>query len=68
MLRLGPGVSSDFLPPGYDGLWLDRSQMLQPGSDLLYDRIGIPTAIATPTGRFETREDGVVAEVWEFRL
>jgi hypothetical protein len=56
----------DFVPAHLDGMWLDRAQMIfdsawdPPPDDLT-------VAVAVATGRFETRGDGEVAEVFEFR-
>jgi hypothetical protein len=63
VIRPGVGLPDGFLPADLDGRW--------------YDRATIPTvwrpdgptegAVAVPAGRFEYREDGAVAEVWEVR-
>jgi hypothetical protein len=62
VIRPAPSLPPGFLPRGWDGLWLDRSQipselLVRPGAS------GVATAVAT--GRFEVREDGAVAEVFE---
>jgi hypothetical protein len=50
------------VPPDLDGKWFDLSTMRQAP-----DSIGAGTHTAVPAGRFEVREDGAVAEVWELR-
>jgi hypothetical protein len=61
VLRPGPGMTGG----QWDGTWIDRSQV----TGTLRLTHGAPLASATararPTGRFEAREDGAVAEVWE---
>jgi len=65
VLRHGPDVPDEYRVEHYEGRWLDRvggvfriAKVDEPG----------PVAIAEPTGRFEQRADGAVAEVWEIRL
>lgn len=52
------------LPPEFrlgdmDGRWYDLTD--------IPTGFGVGTAVAVPSGRFEYREDGAVAEVWEIR-
>ena len=63
VLRAAADLPPGLMPPRLDGLWLDLNDMPRwPGHTL-------PTApthrTCTPTGRFEVRDDGAVAEVWE---
>lgn len=68
VLRRHPDLPEQFrLPAGFEGRWLDRSQV-----PLRRPRpphgVDLREAVAVPTGRFEVRDyDGAVAEVWEFR-
>lgn len=71
VLRPAPDAPEGFMPEKYNGLWLNRNEM-EPAYrkrhvDSAKEHGLISTATATPTGRFETRPDGAVAEVWEFR-
>jgi hypothetical protein len=50
-------------PPEIEGRWYDRSRFVESWKE---PRPG--TYQARPTGRFEVRDDGAVAEVWEIRL
>jgi hypothetical protein len=65
VLRPGPGLPAGFLPPRLDGLWMDLDQVQDmavpvPGTTSL--------AVAVATGRFERRDDGATARVYEFRV
>jgi hypothetical protein len=56
------------LPPDislgrFDGLWIDRATLRERPIDVSGPAWG--EQVAVPTGRFEVREDGAVAEVWE---
>lgn len=64
VIRPGPDLPHTLMPPGLDGLWVDRSR-LPSGPPM-------PGAIArtVPAGRLESREvDGAwqVGEVWELQ-
>lgn len=66
VLRPAPGLPADFLPRGMDGRWdvrpdLDSSLSRWPLPGVTYH------AQAIPAGRYETRDDGALAEVWEVR-
>jgi hypothetical protein len=63
VLRHGLDVPDEYRSERHEGLWLDRR-------DVPIGPPGAPAgqAVAEPTGRVETREDGAVAEVWEIRL
>jgi hypothetical protein len=65
VLRHGPDVPDEYRVERYEGRWLDRQ-----GSVFRIAKIGEPgpVAIAEPSGRFEYRGGGAVAEVWEIRL
>lgn len=57
--------------PGFDreGWWLDLFDVPPKPSDAtgraVLTSAGGVVLVAAPTGRFEVREDGAVAEVWE---
>jgi hypothetical protein len=64
VIRPAPGLPDGFLPPHWDGRGIDRATVPQvytpPGAHMT-------SATAVPTGRFEVRDDGAVAEVFEVR-
>jgi hypothetical protein len=62
VLRAYPGAPPGFMPPGYEGRWFDRASM---PVHRVAAVAATGTAAARPTGRFEVRDDGAVAEVWE---
>ncbi|RVX41140.1 hypothetical protein EDD27_3609 [Nonomuraea polychroma] len=62
VLRPAEGVPPDALPPGIDGWWLDRYGWSAEGTMLHSSGTVLRFA---PAGRFEAREDGAVAEVFE---
>lgn len=64
VIRPAPGLPNGFLPPHWDGRWIDRATV--PECYASPDP-SMSTATAVPTGRFEVRDDGVVAEVFEVR-
>lgn len=51
--------------PDLDGVWFDRSRFPLWSPDFVP---GPGRMVARPTGQFETRDDGVVAEVWLISL
>jgi hypothetical protein len=63
VIRPAAGLPEGFLPRHWDGLWLDRAQIGIALPNLAFETAS--TAVAGATGRFEVREDGVVAEVFE---
>lgn len=65
VFRPADGVPPEALPPTIDGWWVDRYNW--PVSGTMIHQNGAVLRFA-PTGRFETREDGAVAEVFEVRL
>lgn len=64
VVRPAADLPRGFLPDSLDGVWFDVS-MLPPGPNLAGVRMGM--AVAVQSGRFESREDGTVAEVYEVR-
>ena len=64
VIRPGAGLPEGFLPEDMDGRWIDRSTLPLPVPGAP-DVVG---AVAVPTGRFEQRDDGAVAEVFEVRV
>ena len=69
VLRAGPGLPDGFMPPDMDGRWYDRASFPIRGSaEQPHLRQAGSPAVAVPTGRFEIRDDGAVAEVWEFQV
>jgi len=58
VFRAAPGLPHGFMPPHLDGQWIDR-----PADSAYSSSPG--TARAIPTGRYERREDGLLAEVYE---
>lgn len=62
VIRPAPDLPPGFLPPHLDGRWFDTTEV-----PLSYAEPGSGCAVAVPAGRFEVREDGAVAEVWEVR-
>jgi DNA-binding transcriptional regulator PaaX len=59
VIRPAPDLPAGFLPAEWDGRWVNLATMRQGP--------GLGQAVAVPVGRFETRDDGAVAEVWEVR-
>lgn len=67
VLRAAAGAPDWFLPPRWEGRWIDRSEVpadppgWTPPDDGMHARVEFH-----PTNRFEVRDwDGAVAEVWE---
>ena len=60
VLRAAAGLPAGFLPARLEGLWIDR-----PGESAIGWSPHPAVATAVPTGRYERRDDGVVAEVYE---
>lgn len=64
VLRHGPDVPDEYRAEHLEGRWYDLGTV----------RVGLQgitpnsLAVAEPTGRFEMRDDGAVAEVYEIRL
>jgi len=55
VIRLHPQMPRGFLPPGYEGRWVLKADVP--------DFMGDVPVLAT--GRYERRDDGVRAEVYE---
>lgn len=67
VLRHGPDIPEEYWSPRHEGLWMDRRGIRRAApTGPLAASTGM--AIAEPTNRFEIRDDGAVAEVWEIRL
>lgn len=62
VIRAAPDLPPGFLSPSLDGKWIDRSQLPEDGWPYRWG-----DAVAVASGRFEAREDGAVAEVFEVR-
>lgn len=62
VVRAAEDLPPGFLPAAIEGTWYDTT--------LLPEGVGkfeMGDGIAVPTGRFEIRDDGAVAEVYEVR-
>ncbi|MFI7191450.1 hypothetical protein ACIBQ0_17085 [Nocardia nova] len=65
VIRPAPDLPPGFLPDRLNGRWEDRSRLgIDHGMDFTLASGG---AVAVPTGRFETNDQGQVAEVYEVR-
>ena len=65
VVRAAPDLPAGVLPPGVDGRWYDRATM--PVRRELFEDDPPSEVVAVATGRFEVRDDGAVAEVFEVR-
>jgi hypothetical protein len=63
VVRPAADLPPGFLPSALDGKWFDREMVKYAVSFTAYPG----SAVAVPSGRFEVRDDGAVAEVWEVR-
>lgn len=61
VIRAHPDLPGDFLPPEWEGKWLDADQ-ITPGYE-----VQVFGAVAVATDRFERRDDGATARVYEVR-
>lgn len=61
VIRAAADLPEGFLPDRLDGMWFDLDQVDRSSS------LNLSGAVAVPSGRFEVRDDGAVAEVWEVR-
>lgn len=72
VIRAGEGLPPGFLPPHLDGKWFDRRSVPVRAAKFVGSgnngHVTVSEAVAVPSGRFEVREDGAVAEVWELQL
>ena len=64
VVRVAPGARL-MVPPDLDGTWFDRQDI--PAVSPLAPPGPAGGVVAVPTNRFEVRDDGAVAEVWEVR-
>jgi hypothetical protein len=64
VIRPASNLPPGLLPQREDGRWYDLT--LMPSGPPIPSS-GMTDVVAVPAGRFETREDGAVAEVWEVR-
>jgi hypothetical protein len=62
VLRHGLDIPREYWAEHLEGRWYDA------GTVLVGKSKSIGQAVAEPAGRFEVRDDGAVAEVWEIRL
>lgn len=62
VLRPGPDLPPEFSPAFLDGTWHDLDTIPKLSTA---DGFDTGSGIARPTGRFETRDDGMTAQVWE---
>jgi hypothetical protein len=65
VLRHGLDVPDEYRAEHLEGLWIDVSSMPTPPP---YAPVAAGLAVAEPSGTFETRDDGAVAEVYLIRL
>lgn len=64
VLRAAPDLPDDFMPLNLDGRWYDLDGLGAPPESVDYGG----GAVAVATDRFERREDGATARVYEFRV
>jgi hypothetical protein len=64
VLRHGPDVPDEYRAEHLEGRWYDLAHA--PVGPAGFGPHAL--AVAEPAGRFEVRDDGAVAEVWEIRL
>lgn len=64
VLRAAADLPPGALPAALDGVWIDKPRAM---IDLDSSDTPRPFAVFLPTGRFEVRDDGAVAEVFEMR-
>ncbi|MFE2384478.1 hypothetical protein [Streptomyces misionensis] len=68
VIRPAPDLPPGFLPERENGRWYDRSTMPWASAETNLDAlIRYDGGVAVATGRFEVRDDGAVAEVFELR-
>ncbi|WP_433067397.1 hypothetical protein [Dactylosporangium sp. CS-033363] len=74
VLRPAPDLPAGFLPEKLDGQWFNLVDLVYEAyrdpdgpSDTEGVQFGPAGARAYPTGRYETRDDGAEAEVYEVR-
>jgi hypothetical protein len=64
VIRATADLPVGFLPEYIEGRWFDVSTWVP---DRRSVALGMGVGVAVPTGRFEVRDDGAVAEVYEVR-
>lgn len=62
VVRPAPDLPPGFLPAVLDGRWYDRRSVPQ-----MFGEHSANDGVAVATGRFEVRDDGAVAEIYEVR-
>lgn len=62
VVRPASDLPAGFLPDYWDGRWIDLEDLHR-----RRPAIDVGEAVAIPTGRFEVRDDGAVAEIYEVR-
>jgi hypothetical protein len=68
VIRPAPDLPPGFLPERENGRWYDRADMpWVSGERSLELIVRYGGGVAVATGRFEVRDDGAVAEVFEVR-
>lgn len=67
VIRPAPDLPPGFMPDYYNGRWLDKWDI--PGAYYGEESSPTPpgTGVAVATGRFERRDDGELAEVYEMQ-
>lgn len=60
VLRPEPGLK---VSKYYDGYWYDKSQI-----PVRLNTLDTLHYTAQPTGKFEVRDDGAIAEIWEVKI
>ena len=63
VLRAAPGMPPGWMPDRLDGMWYERSRLV--GSYGSLHDIASGSAKGRATGRYECRDDGYLAEVYE---
>jgi len=66
VVRPAPDLPEGFLPKELNGKWFDVDDV--PRIPPLGTNNKVSEAVAVPTGKFEVREDGAVAEIYEVRV
>ncbi|MCW2768181.1 MAG: hypothetical protein JWO11_4140 [Nocardioides sp.] len=64
VIRPSVDLQPGLLPSYCDGWWFDRARLPGPA---VFPTLAQLARVAVPTGRFEVRYDGAVAEVYEVR-
>jgi hypothetical protein len=68
VIRPAPDLPPGFLPDRENGRWYDRATMpVADEEQRMNALVRYGGGVAVATGRFEVRDDGAVAEVYEVR-